>query len=160
MEREGRRGGCGDDDGRGGDDDGDDDGRGGDDDGDDDGRDDDDAGADETTIRPVPVTASVVTGERQVASKKRPREAPKKAAKKAAAQKDRDSAKKAARTNAAAAVEKSIKKKKKKSKGGFVRLESRAAAGAFAGNGGQKRTCLPDGVTVALGMLGVVVDKT
>ena len=125
-------------------------------DGGDDGGDDDDAGADETTTGPVPVTPSVV-GERQVASKKRPREASKKAAK-AVAQKDRDSAKKAAR-NAAAAVEKSIKKKKKR-KGGFVRLESRAAAGAFTGNGGQKRTCLPDGITTALGMLGVVVDKT
>ena len=109
-------------------------------DGGDDGGDDDDAGADETTTGPVPVTASVVIGERQVASKKRPREASKKAAKKAVAQKDRDSAKKAARTNAAAAMEQSMKKKKKR-KGGFVRLESRAAAGAFAGNGGQKRTC-------------------
>ena len=41
-----------------------------------------------------------------------------------------------------------------------MRLESRAEAGAFAGNGGRKRTCLPDGITAALGMLGVVVDKT
>ena len=49
---------------------------------------------------------------------------------------------------------------KEKRKGGFVRLESRAEAGAFAGNGGRKRTCLPDAITAALGMLGVVVDKT
>ena len=43
--------------------------------------------------------------------------------------------------------------------GGYVVQESRAMSGAFAGNGGQWHTCLPDAITTALVMCGVDVDK-